>query len=302
MAEAMKRSVLVASTDAAAHVTWRAVLEPAYELQTALRDADQVAAAVEASRPDAVVLDLSTPGTESLELVSLLRTRFGDLRVIVVTMFPDWALADRALEVGASGLIPRLAAASELRAGVNALLAGERYVSPRVGQAPRYGAPAGLGELTPREQQIVRFIGQGMTSEQIAASTRITRRTYLFTDQVSGGRWDWTAVPSCSSTRFRLRSGPAASSSSDQLAAMLLASAASTCRLVTACAIRRPSQNCQGSLVKTRSYPQWRWMVWGSTDRSPGCLLIPVPSRASLTGANLALRNQRGACNDSMPV
>jgi DNA-binding NarL/FixJ family response regulator len=114
----------------------------------------------------------------------VLRERFPSLRILVVTMHLDRALADQAFLNGADGFIPKEAPAEELQTAIVTVLHGRHYLSPRV---PRRGfgdgmtlADARLERLTPRQRDVVRLLGQGKTTPEIAVLLGLSERTVEF--------------------------------------------------------------------------------------------------------------------------
>ena len=162
----------------------RALIAQFCDVVAVVEDGRQVEGAVEEHRPDLLLLDLSMPHRNGLELLLALRDRFPALRVLVVTMHLDRALAEQAFLNGADGFIPKEAPADELHTAIATVLHGRRYLSPRV---PRRGFRGdepledGLTErLTPRQREVLRLMGEGKTTPQIAAALGVSQRTVEF--------------------------------------------------------------------------------------------------------------------------
>lgn len=135
-------------------------------------------------KPDVVVLDLSLPDRSGLEVIGDVLGVAPSTRILVVTMHADRVLADAALQAGAAGFIPKDAEVEELRSALRKVLAGESYVSPLLAKhAPSYsrvGLSYGLGLLTPRQQEIVRLLGDGKSTARIAAELHLSPNTVTF--------------------------------------------------------------------------------------------------------------------------
>lgn len=162
----------------------RALIASFCDVVALVEDARTLEAAVAEHEPDLLLLDLSMPHRNGLELLIVLRERFPDLRILVVTMHLDRALAEQAFLNGADGFIPKEAPAEELQTAIAMVLHGRRYLSPRV---PKRGFDDGtamedarLGRLTPRQREVVRLLGQGKTTPQIAALLDLSERTVEF--------------------------------------------------------------------------------------------------------------------------
>jgi DNA-binding NarL/FixJ family response regulator len=148
-----------------------------------VHDSAKALLTIERTKPDVVLLDLSMPRRNGLELLPDIRAEYPALKVLVVTMHVDRSLSDMAFKVGANGFVPKEATAKELRAAIAAVLAGERYLSPRV---PRraYRANAlkdpALDRLTPRQLEILRLLGEGHSGAEISDLLHLSVRTIEF--------------------------------------------------------------------------------------------------------------------------
>ena len=80
-----------------------------------------------------LVLDLSMPGSPSLELIPKMLESSPGTSVIVVTMQNEPAFARQALRAGAKGFVVKQSAAAELVSAVRSVLAGETYINPNLG-------------------------------------------------------------------------------------------------------------------------------------------------------------------------
>ena len=162
----------------------RALLEPGHDVVGIVHDPMRVVATIERAEPDVVLLDLSMPRRNGLELLPDLRTRFPALKLLVVTMHVDRGLADLAFKAGADGFVPKESTAKELRAAIEAVLAGERYLSPRVPRrsyrAANVAGDHSLDRLTPRQLEILKLLGEGKGGNEIAEVLNLSPRTIEF--------------------------------------------------------------------------------------------------------------------------
>ncbi|PZF57770.1 DNA-binding response regulator [Curtobacterium sp. MCSS17_008] len=145
-----------------------------------------VAAAV---RVDVAVVDVQMPGIDGVETTRRLRALPRPPAVLVVTAFrPD----DRplgALEAGAAGFLLKAFRPQELPAAIREVAAGRQVLAPAVTATvvaeamrartrdPEPLPPDDLGDLTDRERQLCRAVGEGLTNAQIAAALGITATT-----------------------------------------------------------------------------------------------------------------------------
>jgi DNA-binding NarL/FixJ family response regulator len=149
-----------------------------------VNDGREVMNEIERTRPDILLLDLSMPHRNGLELLPDITAAFPALKVLVVTMHVDRALADLALQKGAHGFIPKEASAEELNGAIDAVLAGKLFISPRVPRRSFRDQAAlqhpALDRLTPRHLQILRLIGDGKSTNEIADEIGVSPRTVEF--------------------------------------------------------------------------------------------------------------------------
>lgn len=160
----------------------RALLEPEHTVVAIVHDRALALPAVVRHRPDLVLLDLPIPGRSGLEVLSRLAEAHPALPVIVMASRIHRGLADQLFRLGARGLLSKDASLDELRQAIAEALAGRRFQSPahpaRAAESP--APPPGFAGLTARQQEILRLIGQGFTSDQIAAALSISHWTVHF--------------------------------------------------------------------------------------------------------------------------
>lgn len=145
------------------------------EVVAEAEDGDQVEALVAEHRPDVVVTDLSMRRKNGDEVIRELKARYPKLPVIVVSMHADAQHVRGALEAGASGYVVKDAAPSELQIALVAAAAGQTFLSPRVAgeQLDSQGGP----QLSPRQGEILRMLGQGLATKEIAARLGLSVKT-----------------------------------------------------------------------------------------------------------------------------
>jgi DNA-binding NarL/FixJ family response regulator len=165
----------------------RSLLEPEFELVGIATDGREAIAAIEALRPDVVVLDITMPSLNGIEVARQLRAARSAVKVIVLTMHQDPAYAARALDAGAAGFVLKHAAASELITAIRQALQGRTYVTPLIAadllQAYRErksGQTASLDQLTPRQREVLQLVAEGRSAKEIARLLHISPRTAEF--------------------------------------------------------------------------------------------------------------------------
>ncbi|HUB04539.1 MAG TPA: response regulator transcription factor [Solirubrobacteraceae bacterium] len=146
-------------------------------------DGSGVLAAVDAHRPDVVLMDLRMPKVDGLAATELLRRQPRPPRVLVLTTFDADELVLRALRAGADGFLLKDTPPAEIVKAIELVAGGDGILSPGIARqliehvaaegagtdARRADARHRLDELTEREREVARAIGQGKSNADIAA-------------------------------------------------------------------------------------------------------------------------------------
>jgi DNA-binding NarL/FixJ family response regulator len=131
---------------------------------------------------DILLLDLSMPGLDGLDVLKQLRHDRVEIPVLVLTMHSEDEFALRAFKAGASGYLTKDSAPTELVAAIRRVVAGGRYVGPRLaeklaGYLSREGERPLHERLSDREYQVLRMIAAGKTTREIAETLSLSIKT-----------------------------------------------------------------------------------------------------------------------------
>ncbi|MBX7118268.1 MAG: response regulator transcription factor [Gemmatimonadaceae bacterium] len=159
----------------------RTSLADRYDVVGVAQHARGILDEVERHHPDLLLLDLSLPERNGLELIPELRERSPRTRILVVTMMADRVIADRAIAAGASGFVPKDAGLAELELAITAVMRGGTFISDHVPQLSNrvslVASHPALAALSPRQHEIILLITEGLTSAEIARKLGLTERT-----------------------------------------------------------------------------------------------------------------------------
>jgi DNA-binding NarL/FixJ family response regulator len=141
--------------------------------------------AINAERPDLVILDLTLANGDGLELCKQLHDLHPDLPVLVLSMHDEAFYAERSLRAGAAGYVMKQERPETVIAAARAVLAGQAYLSERMAakllQSIRgnHGETeqAPLARLSDRELEVFRLVGQGQSVRAIADAMFLSPKT-----------------------------------------------------------------------------------------------------------------------------
>lgn len=148
-------------------------------------DAQSAMQAMLASKPDILVLDISLNGPDGLDLLKNVRSRHPDLPVLVLSMHDESIYAERALRAGAQGYIMKQEATEKVLVALRRILGGEVYVSERIANRmlqhyignSNPDKPPSIADLSDRELEVFRLIGEAHSTRQIAEQLHISIKT-----------------------------------------------------------------------------------------------------------------------------
>lgn len=182
----MATRVLIADDHAIVRTGLRALLkeEAGMELVGEASGGEDAVRLVENLKPDILVLDLSMPDMDGIQVTKQVHAIAPHLRILILTVHEDEALLREAIRAGASGYILKHAAEEELISAINMVQMGDIYVHPKMVRsllvAPKKQIPPGPRPeetLTPRELDVLSCIVQGYTNRQIAEELSLSVRT-----------------------------------------------------------------------------------------------------------------------------
>jgi DNA-binding NarL/FixJ family response regulator len=130
---------------------------------------------------DVLLLDISVPGKNGIEIVKVLRELYPSIRVLILTMYPEEQYAVRAFKAGALGYLTKSSAPESLVEAVRQIASGRRFVTPRSAEAlaGSIGEDARLPHelLSDREFQTLRLLAGGMKLSEIANELSLSPKT-----------------------------------------------------------------------------------------------------------------------------
>ena len=161
---------------------------PDFEVAAVCDDLGSLLAAVDAERPDVVITDIRMPpgdADEGIQAAERLRETNPDVGVVVLSQYANAAFARTLLEGGSAGraylLKERVKDVEQLAAAIRAVADGGSVVDPKVVEAlvaqNDRAEESPLGQLTPRERDVLREMAAGKNNAAIGATLFLTERS-----------------------------------------------------------------------------------------------------------------------------
>jgi DNA-binding NarL/FixJ family response regulator len=141
--------------------------------------------AVQEHQPDLVLLDLRLGHEGGLGLIKILRLKFPNVRILIISQQDEALHAERCLRAGAHGYVMKEEATDQILTAIRMVLTGELYVSRRISlvvlqrflqRKPETDDP-GVGQLSNRELQIFQMLGAGLSTPQISTHLGLSPKT-----------------------------------------------------------------------------------------------------------------------------
>jgi DNA-binding NarL/FixJ family response regulator len=162
----------------------RSLLEPSTEIQVVgeASTGEEAIVRVSSVAPDVILLDIKMPGLDGIDTCRIIGRDHPGTAVVIVTMFDDDDMVVESIRAGARGYVLKDATVDELTRAIHAAHARQGIFSPTisrklVGLLEPKTEERRPAHLTLREVQVLRFIAEGSTNDQIAARLDITTKT-----------------------------------------------------------------------------------------------------------------------------
>jgi two-component system response regulator NreC len=151
-------------------------------------EASSASEAIEATlrlKPNVILMDIGLPDLSGIDATREIKKRVPDVSIVALTIHEDEEYFFKMLEAGASGYVPKRAAPEELLTAIRAAGTGQVYLYPSLakllvrdyldgGRATDEQPPS---HLTDREQEVLTYLAEGASNEEIAAALVISPKT-----------------------------------------------------------------------------------------------------------------------------
>jgi len=148
--------------------------------------AAEAMAAIRELGPDLVVLDMTLPDKDGIEVIKDIRALHPNLPVLAMSMMEETIYAPRVLRAGGRGYVMKSeGSAEQLATAIRTVLGGQVALSPRMAAkvlSSMVGGATALGagpedKLSDRELEVLRLCGQGWSTEEVAQRLHLSAKT-----------------------------------------------------------------------------------------------------------------------------
>lgn len=148
-------------------------------------DGDELLGKLPDLSPDIILMDISMPGKSGIEVCKKIHENYGEIRIIMLSMYTNEEFVLQALRAGASGYLPKNISRNELIHSIQLVYKGEQYISEELSSIWMKNMLAKVREtsrnqldlLSKREIEILRLCAEGFTNSEICEKLFISIRT-----------------------------------------------------------------------------------------------------------------------------
>jgi DNA-binding NarL/FixJ family response regulator len=163
----------------------RRILEDREDIQIVgeASDGQKAIQKVRETAPDVVLLDISMPGMDGIDVTKQLKAIDPEVRILILTMHAEEQYAPRLMRAGAMGYVTKHAAPGDLVKAIHTVHSGRRFISPTLAENLAWRYLGDRADLTPveclsdRELQVLCLLAKGNTNQEIAGFLHLSVKT-----------------------------------------------------------------------------------------------------------------------------
>jgi two-component system invasion response regulator UvrY len=185
--ESLAKKIIIADDHAVVRTGLQLILDETHDLAITdeARNGDELLDKLALSHYDLVILDISMPGKDTLDILTELKTHWPALPVVIFSMNSDEIYAIRMLSNGASAYINKETKPRQIIEIIRTVLTGRKYYSPlhtelmaeMVTDASKKAGLSPHAALTDREFQVFSLLAMGIRKSEIAGKLSISKNT-----------------------------------------------------------------------------------------------------------------------------
>ena len=182
-----KARLVIADDHSIVLEAYRQLLEPEYSVVGTAANGQELLAIAPQLAPDIILLDISMPTLNGLDVTRQLKAAVPHAKLIFVTMMSEPFYISQAFAMGASAYVLKQSASTELLSALAAALRNQRYVSPQLSlevqdaiETPWVKPEGFSSKLTPRQQEVLQLLTKGLSTKEIADSMQVSTKAVEF--------------------------------------------------------------------------------------------------------------------------
>ena len=182
-----KARLVIADDHSIVLEAYRQLLEPDYTIVGTASNGQELLAIAPQLAPDIILLDISMPTLNGLDVTRQLKAAVPHAKLIFVTMMSEPFYISQAFSMGASAYVLKQSASTELLSALSAALRNQRYVSPQLSlevqdaiETPWVKPEGFSSKLTPRQQEVLQLLTRGLSTKEIADSMQVSTKAVEF--------------------------------------------------------------------------------------------------------------------------
>ena len=182
-----KARLVIADDHSIVLEAYRQLLEPEYTVVGTASNGQELLAIAPKLAPDVILLDISMPTLNGLDVARQLKATVPHSKLIFVTMMSEPFYISQAFAMGASAYVLKQSASTELLSALTAALKNQRYVSPQLSlevqdaiETPWVKPEGFSSKLTPRQQEVLQLLTKGLSTKEIADSMQVSTKAVEF--------------------------------------------------------------------------------------------------------------------------
>jgi two-component system, NarL family, response regulator NreC len=157
---------------------------PEIEVCGVAHSASEAMGLLEKVKPDVMLIDISMPDITGIEATKMVKSRFPEVKVLILSMHSDYENISDAIDAGADGYVPKDVASEELVEAISALNAGKNFFHTTISDeivknysVKRNSYSSALPQLTKRELEVLKLFTEGYNNSEIAEKLFLSVRT-----------------------------------------------------------------------------------------------------------------------------
>ncbi len=151
--------------------------EPGIEFVGNATNGESCLAFLQRQQPDLILLDINLPDKKGFDLCKDIKSKYPTIQILGLSTFNQRSYIDKMMENGASGYLLKNAGKDELLKGIETAMKHKTYLSHEAALSLRNEESEDLPVLTRRENEILEYIAQGLTNQEIADKLFISYST-----------------------------------------------------------------------------------------------------------------------------